>query len=108
MPDDLPEFSFSNNEVTGLSVKPVPSIVPEEVVDAPTPPRDVDPGIDVAYRWAQLYKNDVEYEQFFDWINRRSNPERTDFKQILDSIPIQWGPEQLPPPLRRFFLSRFS
>jgi len=96
---------------------PVPSLVSAQPLaqDAPVvqdgvPTRAAvsDMGVDIAYRWAQLYKNDVEYEQFFDWINRRSNPERTDFKQILDSIPIQWGPEDLPPPLRRYFLSRFS
>jgi hypothetical protein len=64
--------------------------------------------VDVAYRWAQLYKNDVEFERFFDWIGRRSNPERTDFKQILDSLPLTFGPEDLPPPLRRYFLGRFG
>lgn len=66
------------------------------------------PDVNVAYRWSKMYANDVEYEPFFTWIDRRSNPERTDFQQILESVPLKWGPESLPPPLRRFFLSRFS
>lgn len=67
-----------------------------------------EPDVDVAYRWSQLYSHDIEYEPFFQWIGRRSNPERTDFHQILDSLPLSWGPESLPPPLRRYFLRRFS
>lgn len=67
-----------------------------------------EPDVDVAYRWAKLYTNDIEYEPFFTWIGRRSNPERTDFHDILQSLPMHWGPEQLPPPLRRHFLKRFS
>jgi hypothetical protein len=67
-----------------------------------------DPDVNIAYRWSKLYAKDIEYEPFFNWIGRRSNPERTDFKQILESVPMQWGPEDLPPPLRRFFLQRFS
>jgi hypothetical protein len=64
--------------------------------------------VNIAYRWSKLYSKDIEYEPFFNWISRRSNPERTDFKQILESVPMQWGPDDLPPPLRRFFLQRFS
>lgn len=67
-----------------------------------------EPTTDVAYRWSKLYSKDIEYEPFFNWIDRRSNPERTDFHEILESLPLHWGPEDLPPPLRRFFLQRFS
>lgn len=67
-----------------------------------------EPDVDVAYRWSQLYNKDIEYERFFEWMGRRSNPERTDHREILESLPLHWGPEDLPPPLRRFFLSRFS
>jgi hypothetical protein len=69
-----------------------------------TAPEDVN----VAYRWSKLYERDIEYEPFFNWIGRRSNPERTDFHDILESVPLQWGPEDLPPPLRRYFLRRFA
>lgn len=67
-----------------------------------------DPGVDVAFRWAKVYANDIEYEPFFTYIARRSNSERTDFHHILDSLPLQFGPEALPPPLRRFFIKRFG
>lgn len=66
------------------------------------------PDVSIAYRWSKLYDKDIEYEPFFNWIGRRSNPERTDFNDILESLPLHWGPEDLPPPLRRFFLQRFS
>lgn len=67
-----------------------------------------EPDVDVAYRWAKMYEKDIEYEPFFNWIGRRMNPERTDRREILESLPLHWGPEDLPPPLRRFFLRRFS
>ena len=67
-----------------------------------------EPSVEIALRWSQLYSHDVEYEGFFDWIGRRSNPERTDFHEILESLPIQFGPEALPPPLRRYFLKKFG
>ena len=67
-----------------------------------------EPTVDMAFRWAKIYANDFEYKPFFDWIKARSNPERTDFAQILESIPLSWGPEQLPPPLRRHFLRKFG
>jgi len=108
MPDA--EFSFATDTLSGA--KPVPAIASPLAQDEPVkqdPLRTPNEAtVDVAYRWAQLYKNDVEYERFFDWIGRRSNPERTDFKQILDSLPLTFGPEDLPPPLRRYFLGRFG
>ncbi len=64
--------------------------------------------VDVAFRWAKLYEHDFEFDRFWDYIGRRSNPERTDFKQILESLPLTFGPEELPPPLRRHFLRRFG
>jgi len=67
-----------------------------------------DPDVDVAFRWAQVYARDIEYEPFFEWIARRSNPERTDFRAILESLPLTWGPDDLPPPLRRHFIKRFG
>lgn len=67
-----------------------------------------DPDVGIAYKWSKLYARDFEFEPFFKWIDKRSNPERTDFHEILDSLPMHWGPEDLPPPLRRFFLKRFS
>ena len=114
MPDE-PSFSFATAELSGT--KPVPMLggTPSIAPMAQDEPVKQDPlrapseaTVDVAYKWAQLYKNDVEYEQFFDWIGRRSNSERTDFKQILDSLPLNFGPEDLPPPLRRYFLGRFG
>ena len=110
-----PELSLKTGEFTGASAAQVPSLASPSPLAQDVPvvqdhirPSENEPNVDTAYRWAQLYKNDVEYERFFDWIGRRSNPERTDFKQILDSIPLNWGPESLPPPLRRYFLKRFS
>ena len=110
MPDA--EFSFATDTLSGA--KPVPAIASPSPLAQDEPVKQ-DPlrapneaTVDVAYRWAQLYKNDVEFERFFDWIGRRSNPERTDFKQILDSLPLTFGPEDLPPPLRRYFLGRFG
>lgn len=85
-----------------------PALAPTTLTFADVNSQSAGEDVDVAYRWSKLYEKDIEYEPFFNWIGRRSNPERTDRREILESIPLQWGPEQLPPPLRRYFLKRFN
>lgn len=97
---------------TGSPTPPPPLVEDSPPAAGPLKFADVgttdEPTVDIAYRWAKIYSQDVEYEKFFDWIGRRSNPERTDFQQILESLPLTFGPEELPPPLRRWFLKRFG
>ena len=115
------EFSLADGTLTGW-VKPAEAPPLTESVPATTEEpaseggmltmnavaRASEPTVTIAFSWAKIYANDFEYKPFFDWINARSNPERTDFVQILESIPMRWRPEDLPPPLRRWFLRKFG
>jgi hypothetical protein len=62
------------------------------------------PPIEAAWKWAKLmYSHDIEHARFNEWISARTNSERTDLRAVLESIPLHFSPEELPPPLRRHF-----
>jgi hypothetical protein len=56
-----------------------------------------------AGEWAELFRRDFEYEAFFDWFDKRNDDMRPDRLSLLGEIPLHWAPEQVPPPLRKYF-----
>lgn len=85
------------------------SEAPPEVEAAPIPLAEelADPLLR-AIDWSELYRRDFEYERFYDWLDRRNDPNRPDRMDLLGSIPLHFSPAEIPPPLRRHFVESFN